>query len=254
MTSFTRTIALEQTGSVNGGVWTEVAVGTPIAQGVAVDALIGLIYNVQLTGGAPFSSDPLGRSLDAPLWASSGTITFTNITNTLGATLTAFFVPNPAPALWGASNLPTTTGAIQMATGSLGTTAVPGTNPITLSFSTAIDEQIRGYVTSRALWTGRIAVVVDWDLGLTQSLTASSWTNTTLAPFFGGLTGAVGGPRRRAVRDHRYAMPAMNSELVRDGDQPGLWVRPWDADPFDEPNTYRPRPGEGTVDDPIGDL
>ena len=49
-------------------------------------------------------------------------------------------------------------------------------------------------------------------------------------------------------------MPALNTELVRDGDQPNLWVRPWDSDPFDEPNTYRPRPGEGTVDDEIGDL
>jgi hypothetical protein len=49
-------------------------------------------------------------------------------------------------------------------------------------------------------------------------------------------------------------MPALSTELVRDGDNPSLWVRGHDVDPEDEVATYRRRSGEGSTDDGIQDL
>ena len=118
---------------------------------------------------------------------------------------------------------------------------------------------LRALVTSRARWNGRLAL----------SLRAFSFANRVRVmngPSFPvemvtsqeslWFSGLVGGPSGhvRAVRDGRYGMPAFSTELVRDGDDPGLFVRPFDSDPEDEEQTYRPRPGEGSVDDQIPDL
>jgi hypothetical protein len=74
-----------------------------------------------------------------------------------------------------------------------------------------------------------------------------SWT---LEHFFTGTLGPSG-PGQRSVRDGRFGMPALNTELVEDGYEPGLWVRPDDRDPEDEADSYVPRPTEGAVDDEV---
>lgn len=252
--NYTRTISLEQQGSSLGGVWTDFAVGTPIT--VQVGGLIGLVYSVQLTGGSPFSmvtSFSPARALDPPVWVTAGTMTLGNA-NPIGGLIDMYLVPDPSSDLFSNANLPTLTGAISLAEDVLlGTVAAPPAT-VDLVLDSDANTSIRAFCTSSVYWTGRVALVLDWQIGLASSLTVSSLVDTTFQQFWSGLTGGPGGPRRRFVRDHRYGMPALNSELVRDGDQPGLWVRPWDSDPLDEPNTYRPRPGEGTVDDDIGDL
>lgn len=128
-----------------------------------------------------------------------------------------------------------------------------------LTISSALVTQIRALVTSRALWQGRIAFVLQ-DVtappdGTAGFLVANGPTTPLLLRveqdlFYSGLTGGPSG-RVRAVRDSRYGMPAFNPELVRDGDNPGLFVRSWDADPEDEEATYQPKPDEGTVTDEV---
>jgi len=99
---------------------------------------------------------------------------------------------------------------------------------------------------------GRIAVAIHINAtGLGLNRVDSASLTMTWEPFFQGLIGGPHGGRHRFVRDARFGMPALNTELIRDGDQPSLWVRPGDSDPEDEPRRYRPRPGEGTVDDDI---
>lgn len=112
-------------------------------------------------------------------------------------------------------------------------------------------------VVGQANWTGRLAVSLrtGGDDGIFrvannpgQPLLVSTSQTT---PFFTGLRGGPHGGPHRYVRDHRFGMPALNTQLVQDGDNPALWVRPNDWDPEDEPARYRPRPGEGTVNDKI---
>lgn len=250
MPSYTRTIALEQNGSSIGGVWTEFPLGGFIT--VQVGGFVGLVYNVQLTGGSPFTltTETVPRGIDPPIWIGGGTVTFVG-QGFFGGDLSIYLVPEPSPDLFSSANPPATTSALLLQRTVVG--SILGTSdPVT--FTAAADDTIRSQATSRVTWTGRVALVLDWQIAGASTLGVSSLVASTFQTFWSGAMGGPSGPRRRFVRDHRYGMPALNNELVRDGDQPGLWVRPWDADPLDEPNTYRPRPDEGTVTDEIGDL
>ena len=131
---------------------------------------------------------------------------------------------------------------------------------VTVDFSLDAFETYRTTRLSSALWAGRIAVslMITTTVILKFNSSESAGTGPELladqASFFAGLTGGPTGPRQRFVLDGRFGMPALNTELVRDGDSPGLWVRPSDQDPEDEQATYRPKPGEGTVDDKIPNI
>jgi hypothetical protein len=130
---------------------------------------------------------------------------------------------------------------------------IAGVTQETLTLDAAL---IRAHVTSRSRWNGRVAFsfripVGSEDFQIRNRPAFPFEAVTTQDAFFRGFRGGPSGARQRFVRDSRYGMPALNTELVRDGDNSGLWVRPWDSDPEDEPARYRPRPGEGTVDDDI---
>ena len=132
------------------------------------------------------------------------------------------------------------------------TVTIHPVNDVNFGRLSALQERGYTFPWGQADWTGHLHVAL-WLTVSAGPFTEVSAVSLTLdhEPFFSGLAGGPTGPRQRFVRDHRYGMPALNQELVRDGDQPGLWVRPWDRDSEDEPARYKPRPGEGTVDDDI---
>jgi len=170
-------------------------------------------------------------------------------------------VPEGAPANYSNALLPWTRNEQSLGVFTLvGVPAFPGT-AIPFQFVLSADAAllVRALCTSRANWTGRVAM--SFRAAGANSVDLYNFVGGEIAAvtsqesvFFSGLAGGPYGGRARVVRDARFAMPAMNTELVRDGDNPSLWVRPFDWDPDDPEQTYRPRPGEGTVDDSIPDL
>lgn len=173
------------------------------------------------------------------------------------------FVPEPSPANYanGATSVPWGRGEIILETFTLTGLPIFPLPGIMFSFvlSAASTTLIRAHVTSRSNWDGRVAF--SFRAAGANAFEIQNFTPNGLAAavtsqesiFFSGL---AGGPptRARAVRDGRYGMPALSTELIRDGDNPGLFVRPFDWDPEDKEATYRPRPGEGSIDDEISDL
>jgi len=126
---------------------------------------------------------------------------------------------------------------------------------VSLVFNTAQVTQIRSLVTSRSGWSGKLALSIRLTIGNALEIQEPSahpiTLDTTQEIFFNGLIGGPSGPRQRYVRDARFGMPALNTELIRDGDQPSLFVRTHDWDEEDPEQEYRPKSGEGTVDDGI---
>lgn len=252
-----------QWGSATGGVFTTGvlmnldAAGT-VTGGAIFDATAAQTLRTATVGGQV-------KLLDGPILTALSLVIVMNrpIGSTGPATMEVGLVPEATPADYSNALLPWARSEVSLGTFTIDAIGQPLTQAITTTLSLGALEALRSYTTSRSNWSGKLALSFRAN---NATITANirlfhpgpqgdlAQAVTTQAAFFSGLVSTVGGGRRRVVRDHRYAMPAMNSELVRDGDQPGLWVRPWDADPEDEPNTYRPRPGEGTVDDPIGDL
>lgn len=251
-----------QWGTLTGGVWTTLA----FADGVfgAVDPTAGTVLGVLFTwsgleySGTRVVDNPVvsGITLRVPV---RGVVA--NAPRTVRVSCDLDF----DSADYSTASAPLTRGETVV-----GTFTVPASGafdlvtPVTesLVLSTAMVTQIRMLVTGRALWEGRIAFVLE-DVtappdGTAGFLVANGPSYPLLAQmeqdlFFSGLTGGPSG-KVRAVRDARFAMPAFSPELVQDGDQPGLWVRSFDQDPEDPENQYRPRPGEGSVEDEIPDL
>lgn len=256
----TQTIAwtLEQWGTANAGVWTDL-----IQMGLEPTGLV-------IVGGMVFSTTnlrlaPDGRVVEAPFLtafalacdANHGGADPTPQTHTLEFGV----VPDPVPAVYSDQALPWARGEVSLGTLTATTQLTPAQATVTFTFGEAALTALRTFVTCRGYWNGRLALSVrNITGGATAIRLFSVGTNITATLTASGESpwrGLVGGPlapRTRWVRDYRYGMPALNGELVRDGDNPGLWVRAWDADPEDPPATYRPRPGEGTVDDDIGSL
>lgn len=242
---------------------------------IAIDSLqsVGMIFDATTDQGQRYAT--VGgdtRALDAPVLS---TVQLRAFFSRVGAgtalpnIITVSLVPEPQPedfAFPAPAPAPTTRllctqrNEVILGTFDLGTlpTSPAGGEVRTLSLDAA---PIRAFVVNRARWNGRVAlsftrstagpgIFIHLDLAGSED---GPHLVTSQSPFFGGTIGNPG-HRLRAVRDSRYAMPALNTELVRDGDNPGLWVRPWDADPEDEPARYRPRPGEGSVDDDLGSI
>jgi len=178
-----------------------------------------------------------------------------------GATACTFelgYVPEAAAANYSTTLFPWGRNETTLGTFAVGVVPeLPATLAISLSPTSPQMETLRAIVTSRAAWSGRLALSLRLTVGNPLEILAPTFAPVQLATtqeiFFAGLTGGPEG-KARAVRDGRYGFPAFNTELIRDGDNPGLWVRPFDFDPEDEEATYRPRPGEGTIEDEIPDL
>ena len=176
------------------------------------------------------------------------------------ATVELGLVPDPQPEDYSTALLPWTRGEVSLGTFTFTVPVTPATVVATFVLSADAVTLMRAHVVCSSRWNGRMAVSVrNVDPVITAALRLFHPGATQLAiattsqenQWFSGLQGGPYGGRARYVRDSRFGMPALNTELVRDGDQPGLWVRPWDSDPEDEPTRYRPRPGEGTVNDDI---
>lgn len=223
---------------------------------VTLDAALNLRAGVIFDAGLRFDSS--GHALDSPILTA---FTLRAIYLNFGAfpaiQVEYFLLVDPEPADFASGALaPLNRGEVSLGTLDM-TLALGNQTTVDFSFSAAQILQARAQITSRARWNGRFALAIRSNVAgpifLQNNLGSPLLLLTTQEPFFAGLTGGPSG-KVRAVRDGRYGMPAWNGELVSDGDQPGLFVRPWDFDPEDEEATYRPRPGEGSVDDPIPDL
>lgn len=257
--SYTRRIGLEQTGwASEAGVWTEIPLGSNIPILGAPFDTIGLMFSVQVTGtgiGSPFSLSQRGLGLDPPTWLGGGSLTVLT-SGTLGWAYNLFLHVDPDMAPWSSANPPDVDVGtnVLLASGLL----IPLV-PHTINFSDAADEAIRQRQCGPGFWNGRIPLffqfgpVLFTGVMINNEANGPNFANVEFQPFWNGLAGGGSG-KLRAVRDGRYAMPAWNTELVRDGDEPGLFVRPFDADPEDPEATYRPRPGEGTREDEVPDL
>jgi hypothetical protein len=236
---------------------------TVLLDGTAgIDRRVGVIFDAALQ--QTFRFDASGNLLDGPI------LTGFTLRATYAA-VTAFegggpdqraellLVPEAGPVDFASGTLaPLNRGELSLGSFTLPLGAFPDIQVVDFAFPTAGALLGRAHVTSRSQWRGRIALTLR-SLGANTFRLHNGPTNpmrllTVQEPFFQGLAGGPTGPRIRVVRDSRFGMPALNTELIRDGDQPNLWVRSSDWDPEDEPARYRPRPGEGTVDDDIPNL
>lgn len=241
-----------QWGTSTGAAWTTRAFadGVPVSIGPA-QPHVGIIF---APTGLKFQG---GRVVDNP---SVSTLTLRlPIFGTFGnVTVRLWFVPQVDVADFSDTALPLTRGEVLLGTFTIIDPPAAFLTIFSLAVPGAALVDLRAQVTQRTRWTGRVAFVVEWFVGgasfdLVNGPTDAITASVTQELFFSGTIGEPGA-RVRAVRDHRYGMPALNTELVRDGDNPGLWVRPWDSDSEDEPARYRPRPGEGSVDDEVGTI
>lgn len=254
----TQTVAWStaQWGTFQSGVWTTLAEADGVEANPRGDVPTRLLAFILELPNPEFSGS---RILDAPI-VSGITLQFPTLEvgggpsfsqpvrlSVLLATTTADYSTASPPLSRGETTVGTFT--LQVDGGVL----VPKVEPLVIP--TATVTQIRSQVTSSAFWDGRLAFVVEaleFSAGFrvlngpTNPLTADMEQDL----FFSGLTGGPAG-RIRAVRDSRFGMPAFHPELVRDGDNPGLFVRSFDVDPEDEEATYQPKPDEGTVTDEV---
>ena len=263
-----------QWGGSTGAVWVDQAIaplliGTGAPCNPVLGFFAGAIFDANADQTLRFATvGGVARPLDPPILLSPFRLDVTIGGSILdGGTdnrLEIGVVPDGSPADYanGATNVPWGRGESALETFTLANVPAFPLDPIpfSLTLGTASVTLIRALVTSRGDWNGRLALSFraaganSFDLyNATPGATISAVTSQE-SVFFSGLAGGPFGGKVRAVRDGRFAMPAMNTELVRDGDNPGLWVRPHDFDPEDPEQTYRPRPGEGSVDDQIPDL
>lgn len=130
--------------------------------------------------------------------------------------------------------------------------------PTLQAYDIALDgDLMRAHLLSKARWGGTIALAIRNAGGAGTIRIRNGLTDTTAISmsmnqdaFFTGLLGDSQ-PYVRAVRDSRYGVATLSNKLVRDGNDPGLWVFERDRDPLDRPSEYIPDPREGVVDDEI---
>lgn len=247
-----------QWGTASAGVWTD----SNTIGGLIADIITGgMVFDAKLDQTLRFQS---GFILDGPVVASFVLQCDTRqggVGPVVPHTLEFGIVPDAQPVDYSNAALPWTRGEVSLGTFTVTTALASIDTTLSFTLSGAFMAELRAQSTSRSRWNGRTAISVrsltsqpgaSFNL-FSTGLNVVANAATTQELFFAGLTGGPPG-KVRAVRDGRYAMPAFNTELIRDGDNPGLWVRPFDFDPEDEEATYRPRPGEGTVDDEIPNL
>ena len=245
------------TDFVGGAGWADLPDGFLLETGVTTSAFVfdaGVIQGFRFVtvGGQQ-------RRLDGPVIAS---MNLQLVASRTGAAVVSVvemgFVPETAAVDYSNAALPWARGEISLGSFNLGVLALfPAVSTVNLAPSGLLTTEVRARVTSRVAWAGRLAISLRLLSGSALAIASAGQPapvmSTTQELFFAGL---AGGPasKVRAVRDGRFAMPAMATDLVRDGDQPGMFVRAFDFDPEDEEATYRPRPGEGTVDDDVSNL
>lgn len=245
-----------QWGVSAGGAWSD----------LASDDLTGdlTLQTGASEGGAVFDASSFqtlrtqsGRVLDGPVFTGASLSFFTT---RIGASagpwsLEIGVVPEGDPALFSTSLLPWSRNETSLGSFDLGTVPqIPATLQVLHVFSASELVALRGLAISKGTWSGRLAFSFRTSGTVVRLKNGPSFAFSLLtdqAPFFSGLAGGPYGGPVRVLRDGRYAMPMFSGGLVEDGDQPGLWVRPFDADPDDPEQEYRPRPGEGTVQDKV---
>lgn len=243
-----------QWGASSGGVWVDLA-----PDDVAGDATLqtGFIDGGAIFDASSFQSLPIqaGRVLEAPIVTSFVLSLFaTKIPASTGPwTIELGLVTGGQTSDFSSSLRPWTRGETSLGSFDLGT--VPNL-PTALQVSLTLPATtIRALCTSKGIWDGKLGLSIRQTTGTTVRLkngpSFAFSMLTTQEIFFSGLAGGPYGGPVRVLRDGRYAMPAFTGGLVQDGDQPNLWVRPFDADPDDPEQEYRPRPGEGTVNDDV---
>lgn len=249
-----------QFGSANAAdVWGTVPFGDFVF--VTLIAALNLRAGVIFNGGPnqAFRFDAAGNLLDGPiLTAFTLRATYFNFAGLAPVQVEAFLLVDPQPADFASGALaPLNRGEVSLGTLDM---TIPAGNQVTADLVFSAEEAllVRAQITSRARWNGRLALSIRVNSGQTLFLQNNTGSPmqllTTQEPFFAGLVGGPPSGPARFVRDGRFGMPALATELVRDGDQPGMFVRSSDWDPDDPEQTYRPRPGEGTVGDGIPDL
>jgi hypothetical protein len=193
------------------------------------------------------------RVLDPPILASAGAIGAFSINAGFTTIFSFSRIGDPTFAGFSASATPFDFTLTSLSTGN----SIAILAPVSLTLTAPQLLDLRSLVTGRASWAGFVGFVIEATSGGPGILDLSSplqWNSLETQLFFGGMRGGPYGGHVRSVRDGRYAMPALSTELVQDGDQTSLWVRPWDADPEDPETEYRPKPGEGSVDDEVPNL
>ena len=258
-----------QDGSSVAGGWNDVLDGLTLSLAPPTTSFVGLTFDF----GLRFSA--MGTPLDPPI-VSAGQLVLTTHPSVVAdpgtSILEVWGVPETNPDLYSLAEAPFTRSEILVAAANYVWSGV-GTQ-VTFNLGTYLTagnantpacaanfELGRMLGTGSNFWNGRVSLSLR---SLTPGLVftfCSAETAGANAPqlrvtqtnFFSGLIGGPTGPRQRIVRDQRFAFPALNTEVVQDG-VVGMWVRPDDRDPEDLPATYRPKPGEGSIDDDIPTL
>jgi len=243
-----------------GPAWADLPTTDPgsIATLIPSSVYAGALFNATLTQTFQTTSD--GSILDTPVVSAAilqGTFSRAAAGGGSDNVLRVSLVPEAVPLPYSGAREPTARGEVHLQDFTLDLPAPALTEVLlSLTLSNAAVTAIRAYVTSRAQWQGRVAITLAAvganRFRLNNHTGEALSLITTQNPFFTGLAGGPTGPRVRAVRDGRYGMATFSTELVEDGEQKGLWVRPEDYDPEVEDTTrYRQRPGEGSYDDQI---
>lgn len=251
------TWTVSEWGSGSGGVWTSTPQMNLDAAGAVGGGAIFLASSLRTT---TIAGDM--RSLDAPVLLTFVLSVDANrgVAAPTPSVIEVGLVPDPQPANYSDALLPWTRNEVSLGSFTFTVSVTPLFDRVSLTLSSAAILSCRTLVMSRARWNGRVALsfrastgpIRFWQNGVLGTSPAA--ITTTDSPFFSGLAGGPYGGHVRAVRDSRFGMAAFHTELVPDGDQPSLYVRPFDVDPEDEEAKYRPRPGEGTRDDKVPDL
>ncbi len=168
-------------------------------------------------------------------------------------------VPEAVPDPYSNTALPWGRGEVSLGVFDLGVVPeLPNTLQVTLALDALL---VRARCTSQEGWTGRVALSIrqSGSGGVVRLKNGPSYAVealTTQQDWWNGCAGPGWGVRGRvrAVRDGRFGLPALSTQLRRDGDNPGLWVRGTDWDPEDPSTQYVPDPKEGVVDDEIPNL
>ena len=272
----TTVLTPEQIGYVQLGVWQDLDPprlsinGVNRSVGIRFDLnqrerpiLSSLTLSLVIDMGASTVLDGTGYALTVMVYTLSGETAFSNSftpPTLFDFTLAQTVIGDDVPSNTGWIFANYYSSSIQIASGTYTfalcpeVTGVTGTTYQDPYYSRLSAQNERAYspVWGLADWTGHVHVGVECNnAALVSPRITSASLSVDWRPFFSGLAGGPTGGGIRAVRDGRFGMPAWNRDLIRDGDNPGLWVRSEDFDPEDEEQTYRPRPGEGTVDDGI---
>jgi hypothetical protein len=195
----------------------------------------------------------LGMPLDPPGF-SAMTLTLQVITTLNDGTFNLYAVDDPLPTVWSATNLPTTTGGIVVASV---TTSLIGTYNIALNMTV-----VRPIITHPS-WRGLLVLALSLDdtgaagsfrtIHSNESATVASRPVLTTTEFaFNTGIGTHDIHRPGRIRTcPRTGIMAFADEFVEDGYIEGLWVHESAYDPPDETDRQVVPSSEGVVNDEV---